>query len=179
MDLVVDMAGIRVWRGTGDHSQPVTVDQAWNDPSLTDVRIEVVVPFTLFNYGRSPAHIFFPSMNPDPDNMLVNTGGSRYYVIPPGGRYTDLQRYRLTGQQAVDGVPCQIVVTCDGVVHGATFDTLRWLGTLQPLRSENGRVRLNDQIPINAGPAQFVREYPALDRPEEMHELAERVRLGR
>jgi hypothetical protein len=62
--------------------------------------------------------------------------------------------------------------------HGATFDTLRWRGTLQPLRLQNGVAMFNDQILLNAAPPQFVREYPRLDRPEEMRALAEKIRLG-
>jgi hypothetical protein len=100
-------------------------------------------------------------------------------VIEPGSSYDDVQLYRLTGVQAAEGVACEIVVTCNGPIHGATFDTLRWRGALQPLRLEGGTARRNEQISLNAGPAQFVREYPALDRPSEMHELAEQVRLGK
>ena len=177
LGLIVTPEAVSYFRGTGENREQLQ-DQHWEQFNLDDIRIEALVPFTITKWGRSPAHVFFPSMNPDPESVIRKTGGSRNYVIPPAATYEDIQTYRLTGRQALEGVQCEIKVTCNSELFGATFDTLRSRGTLQPLRLDGGHLRRNDQIPLNAGAAQFVREYPLLERPEEMKKLAEQIRLG-
>ena len=95
-------------------------DEIWPRSDLADVRVMAPVQFRLVNYGRSPALVSFPRLLPDPKSLLVRTGGSRSLVLAPGESYGDVQEYHLNGLQAVGGVKCEIVVTCNSINHGAT-----------------------------------------------------------
>jgi hypothetical protein len=180
LGLLVELQPVTI-PGVADVGTPgaAVIDGRWTTSELADLRIHAAIEFELVNYGASPALVFVPSLIPDPDLLVKRSGGSRQLIIPPGDSYLDVQHFHLSRLQAVEGVTCEIVATCNSLDHGATFDTLRWRGTLQPLRLENGVATYNDQIPLNASLPQFVREYPRLDRPEEMRAIAEKIRLGK
>ena len=179
LGLTVSLEGVMIGGTLNGAPRGLSDREDWSEDELDEVRMSATLKIALVNYGHSPAHVFFPSMDPDPSELLARSFGSRYLMIPPGDRYADALVIRLTGREAADGRACEFVVTCDAAIHGSVFDTLRWLGTLQPLRVEDGHAKRNKQIPLNAGGASIVREYPILDRPAEMRALAERIRLGK
>jgi len=179
LGLTVALEGLSFAWGRDRRADVPLEDQRWPSAELEgDLFVEAPMSFVLTNWGCTPALVAIPSLIPDPEELLDRTGGSRQFILSPGAHYRDVQRYRLHWREALQGVACEIIATCNGSVSGATFDTLRWRGSLQPLRVDNGMVGRNDQIPLNASPAQMVREYPSLEPQEEMRELAERIRLG-
>lgn len=166
------------WQSEWIEGEPTTLgEQVWFEAQLADVRFQTALNLELQNYGRMPAQISFPSLDPDPEGVVVQTGGSRHLVLPPGEVYVDRMVLRLRGEDAVRDRACHIVVTYNGPITGGMFDTLRWRGTLRLLRLEGGQA-WKHHIPLDAGPAQVVREYPALERPEEIQAAIERFRSG-
>jgi hypothetical protein len=155
-------------------------EEEWTESELRNAEIETGIGFTLTNHGASPALVAFPSWAlGEPEKLLVRSRGSRQIVLEPGETYVDRVRLRIRGMKLVAPMWCEVVYTYSSFLQGAVFDTVRWNGWLQLMQLVGGTARRNQQIPLNAGPAQIVREYPALERPEEMQELRERIRTGR
>ena len=141
--------------------------------------MEVEVPFTLIDWGRSPAQVFFPSLNPDPEGLLARQ--DRWLA-----QRRDLVQSELRGLPALsdDGAP-----GCRGS-DVRDYRDVQWATLWRDLRhaslawmadaaANRGWVSPREQRhTAERSPAQFVREYPMLERPEEMQAQADRLRLG-
>jgi hypothetical protein len=79
LGLDVELVGVDLADGRDRFGQvePLT-DHSWPEGRLLQVKLEARVALRLWNWGTSPAHVFFPSLNPDPENLLRKSGGSRY-----------------------------------------------------------------------------------------------------
>jgi hypothetical protein len=167
------------WVESDAQIAPELGEQRWAEKELRDVALTTTLAIRLTNYGVSPALVAFPSLPHELERLVARSGGSRQVVVAPGERYEDSIPMRISGCGLIEPTWCEVVFTYSSFLHGAMFDTVRWGGWLQPLELIDGLARRNEQIPLNAGPAQIVREYPALERPEEMRRLREQIRLGR
>jgi hypothetical protein len=104
LGLLVELEPITI-PGVGDAGTPgaTVTDGRWTMDELSDLRIHAPIEFEFVNYGRSPALVSIPSLIPDLQSLLKETAGSRQLIIPPGGRYRDVQA--LPSQRADGDYP--------------------------------------------------------------------------
>jgi hypothetical protein len=137
--------------------------------------IEVVVGFTFQNYGKSPALLTFSGLAATMD--FISTAQSKRIVLQPEQTYEDILRFTAPFNDFVLGHPIDILVTCNGLLHGEMSDEVYWRGLIRPFKNlgNGGREVAEIEDMIDSAGSQIVREYPNLERPDDME--AARARL--
>lgn len=168
VECVVSLAGVEV-TNRERQNQPFGADVTWYVPQLDDLRFAVRVKFVLTNVGRGPARVTFG----DTSTFLERVRAEGLYAVTlaPGGTFIDIYVVNFTGAKAVEGEYVKMPFTYEGIMHGDMFDRIQWNGWVTPLIEQSpGVAKQSDRI-VNASGAQVIREYPNLERPEEMKKV--------
>jgi hypothetical protein len=83
--------------GVVDDGEPrAMIGGRWAESELADLRVLAPVQFRLVNYGRSPALVSIPSLIPDLESLLAETGGLEDYGSSLSSRAAITRIYRTT-----------------------------------------------------------------------------------
>lgn len=179
IDAIAPLVSLGVSYNSGfvgvDESNPMTMhgDETWRVHEVPVMRVEVHLKFEFKNVGKSPASLAFGGHA----GRLYNVARERLspLLLMPGEVFEDEFVQRFDGQETVDGVLLEVAITYDGLLHGEMFDHINWKGWVIPLKVDGNTLRVNKGNIVNAAPAQVIRTYPNLERPDEMAEARERI----
>lgn len=132
-----------------------------NDPN-NELAVSVELHFIYQNYGKSPALLSFGGVAGFMQN--ISSALTNRVVLEPGEVYADVLDVRGPLDEFVNGRQVDVAVTCNGLLHGEMFDTIRWFGYVHPFDVNNRVVARRADI-LNPGDPQIQREYPNLDNP--------------
>jgi hypothetical protein len=152
---------------------PITVGQTWYSAELEDLRFTVTLKFVLTNVGRAPARLTFG----DTSTFLTKVAakGTPAVELDPGAAYIDQYDVDFTSAETTHGKYVRMPFTYDGIMHGEMSDRIQWNGWVTPLAVvSEGIAKQNARI-VNASGAQVIRDYPNLERPDEMAEARKKL----
>ena len=148
--------------------QPTVFPNAeWKRPAsyLPNIRFDVELVYRLENVGSAPARLSFGGTSWHLEQrQKKNLNG---IDLKPGDTYADTYMVRLSGQEAVDGKLIRMPFTYEGTMHGEMFDRVQSKGWVTGAKLDGMDAVLHDLI-LNAGGALVIRDYPNIERPDEM-----------
>jgi len=168
VDLRVTIRELRQKRDSnGRCDRPVQRETIGLVARAEDLMFEATLDFKVVNLGQGQAFIHFGR---SVGTLRLANGREDPILMLPAGAEHDIEwRIEITGPQALEQFPVELTLSYYGIRHGEIADTTRWSSNLLLIRDDRGEFTPAEVGPLlGGGPAQVSREYPNLERAEEM-----------